>query len=107
MQVISNQEIKNIILSHNQNPDIKWKVVKNTKKEILLTNDYDSNILFKISVVTNVEGRGDIDITDEFGWNRNVGYLIYGTDFWCDFNDYEKGFKKAVGMVVKFFYYYY
>lgn len=85
---------------------IKWKVVSYTKQHILITNDYDSSVLFEI-LFNQGEGKKDIIIKDINGWYHNVGYLIQGSDWFTDFEFIEDGICQAIKKVVKFFYNYY
>lgn len=45
---MTKRNILAIIKEHNENKDIKWEVVENTKNLIAITNDYDSSIRFEI-----------------------------------------------------------
>lgn len=47
---MNNTSIKNIINEVNTNKDIKWRIVKNDKTEITLTNSYDNAISYSIKV---------------------------------------------------------
>ena len=97
--------ILTIIKENNQNKDIKWSVLENTKDLIAITNDYDSSIRFEIRMH---QGEGeDIKVVDLNGWKESVAYLIQGNEFYSDFENIEEGISKAVKSVVRFFYYYY
>ena len=103
--IMTKRNILAIIKEHNENKDIKWEVVENTKNLIVITNDYDSSIRFEIRL--NQGEEKDISIKDVNGWQESVGYLLYGNKLYDDFSDIEEGIKMAVKAVVKFFYYYY
>lgn len=100
---MTKKQILKVINKENKNSEIKWKVIKNTRNLIVLTNDYDKDIKFKIEVL----GKNDIKVTDVNGWITKIGLLLCGTDRWCDFSDMECGLRKAIKLVVQHFYYYY
>lgn len=104
---MTTQQIKDIIKENNQNKEIKWSVLKNTKNKIVITNNYDSSIIFEITFVHNENGTRDIKVVDVNGWKHTVIYLIQGHEIWADFENEEVGISKAVKSIVKFFYYYY
>ena len=95
-----------VIKEVNENKDIKWNVTKNTKKEVVVVNDYDESIKFSISLkVSEATGDEYLSITDR--WGESIGCLLKGTEFWADFSEMEDGITKAVKKVVRHFYYYY
>ena len=100
---MTKKQILNIINKENENTEIKWEVIKNTRSLIVLTNDYDKDIEFKIEVLDE----NDIKITDVNRWVHNIGLLLFGTDRWSDFSDRECGLRKAIKLAVEHFYYYY
>nr|DAE72251.1 MAG TPA: hypothetical protein [Caudoviricetes sp.] len=100
---MTKEQILKIINKENENSEIKWEVVKNTRSLIVITNNYDKDIEFKIEVST----KNNIIITDVNGWIHNIGVLLYGTDRWSDFSEMECGLRKAIKLVVEHFYYYY
>lgn len=100
---MTEKQILSIINKENENNEIKWKVIKNTRNLIVLTNDYDEDIEFKIEV----SAENDIIITDVNGWLHNIALLLFGTDRWSDFSEIECGLRKAIKLVVQHFYYYY
>lgn len=103
VNTMTNKQILDIINKENENNEIKWKVIKNTRNLIVLTNDYDKNIKFKIEVL----GEKDIKVTDVNGWVHNIAFLLFGTDRYSDFSDMECGLRKAIKLVVQHFYYCY
>lgn len=105
---MTKRSIEAIIKESNQNKDIKWRIIENTKKQIVLSNDYDKNIRYEISLNAGEEGR-DISATDEShcGISSGVCYLLHGNESYADFTDMDKGVKKAIESVVRHFYYYY
>lgn len=100
---MTKKQILDVINKENENSEIKWKVVKNTRNLIVITNDYDKDIEFKIEV----SSENNIIITDVNGWISDMGLLLFGTDRWSDFSDMECGLRKAIKLVVHHFYYYY
>lgn len=100
---MTKEQILMIINKENENSEIEWKVVKNTRNLIILTNDYAEDIEFKIEVL----GENDIKVTDVNGWVHMIALLLFGTDRWSDFSDVESGLRKAIKLVVEHFYYYY
>lgn len=48
---MTKKQILDVINKENENTEIKWEVVKNTHNLIVLTNDYDKDIEFKIEVL--------------------------------------------------------
>ena len=88
----------------NQNKDIHWTVLENSKNLIAITNDYDPDIRFEIRFTTNQK---DIKAVDVNGWKHDVAYLIRGSEYWADFTDESMGLEKAVRKVARFFYTYY
>lgn len=100
---MTKEQILKIINKENENSEIKWEVIKNTRSLIVITNDYDKDIEFKIEV----SAKNNIIITDVNGWMHNIGILLYGTDRWSDFSELECGLRKAIKLAVEHFYYYY
>lgn len=100
---MTKEQILKIINKENENSEIKWKVVKNYRNLIVITNNYDKNIEFKIEVLDG----NDIKVTDVNGWAHMIALLLFGTDRWSDFLDVESGLRKAIKLVVEHFYYYY
>lgn len=100
---MTRKQILDVINKENENSEIKWKVIKNYRNLIVITNNYDKNIEFKIEVL----GGNDIKVTDVNGWVHNIALLLFGTERWSDFSDMECGLRKAIKLVVKHFYYYY
>lgn len=86
--IMTKRNILAIIKEHNENKDIKWEVVENTKNLIAITNDYDSSIRFEIRL--NQGEEKDISIKDVNGWQESVGYLLYGNEFYDDFQTLKK-----------------
>lgn len=100
---MTKEQILMIINKENENSKIKWKVVKNYRNLIVITNNYDKNIEFKIEVLDG----NDIKVTDVNGWVHMIALLLFGTDRWSDFSDMECGLRQAIKLVVQHFYYYY
>ena len=94
-----------ILKEANQNKEIHWSIVENTKEKIVVTNDYLSNIHFEI-LLHQGEGK-DIKAINPTGWQENVCYLIQGTEFYASFENEDEGITKALKAIVRFFYYYY
>lgn len=93
--------INAIIKENNQSDYIKWKVVKNTKNHIVLTNDYDSTCKFEI----NVDEENNIKVSDIS--METCDWLLYGPKYYDDFYDMEVGLTMAIKKIVRHFYYYY
>ena len=94
-------DILSIINENNVNNEIIWNVEKNTKKEIIISNDYMGGVKFSIKIVEK-----DIEIVDETQ-KSIVTYLIQGHEFYCDFENQEVGIENAVAKIVRYFYYVY
>lgn len=100
---MTRKQILDVINKENENSEIKWKVIKNYRNLIVITNNYDKNIEFKIEVL----GGNDIKVTDVNGWVHNIALLLFGTERWSDFSDMNCGLRKAIKLAVEHFYYYY
>lgn len=101
-------KIMNIINKLNKNDSINWSILENSKERIVLTNDYSSDIRFKIEVYEIERDTFQIILVKDVNqnWTDTVDCLFCGVDDDCytDFTKLETGLKKAVEEVVYYFY---
>lgn len=90
--------ILEIIKENNVNKEITWNITKNTKSEVIITNNYDDNIEFSI-VIEEV----GINLYDNLE-NKMFSYLIKGTSIYDDYSYDEVGLSMAIKKVVRHFY---
>lgn len=100
------KDMLRILDSVNQNKDIKWNILENTGAKIVVTNNYDKSIRFKITMGQGPDER-DIRVRDEGNLPDSVGYLIQGAQSWADFIEPDDGITRVLMMISRYFYYYY
>ena len=93
--------IMKVINKANTNKNIRWSILEATDTMIILTNDYDKCVKFKI-VVKNVEGEAYIEAKDQH-MGTTVCLLLYGDRGWCDYTETEQGITLAIEQVVEHF----
>lgn len=89
--------IKEIINGVNTNKDIKWDVVENTSKKIVLANSYDECVKFTIKIGTDC-----ITVRDNY-MGVAVEYLLKGDSRYDDYNNDIEGVRLAIKATVNYF----
>lgn len=98
---MTKQFIMDIINWVNPNRDIKWSILKNTAKEIILTNSYDKCVKYTISI--NHQGADEwISVRDNH-MDRLVGCFLQGDDNCSDYTYIDHGIKLAIEEAVENF----
>lgn len=98
-------KIMQVIKEENTNSYIKWSVVENTPKRVVLTNNYDEGINYSIEVKCNGEDEW-ISVRDNLQ-GCSVAGLLKGTSRYDDYEETEQGLLKGVAIAVHNFNYYY
>lgn len=92
---------KATILAHikaaNTNKDIKWYVAEKTDNKIVLTNSYDTCVMFTIAFEDDC-----IIVTDEH-MGHAVDYLYKGESRWDDYKNDDDGVMLAIKSAVRYF----
>lgn len=102
---MTKHQIMRTIKEENINPFIKWSVVENTSKRIVLTNDYDTGIKYSIEVNRDYPDEW-ITVRDNL-LDRIVEVFIKGTSRRYDYDETEDGLLKGVAIAVRNFNYFY
>lgn len=102
---MTKEQIRWIIKKANTNGVIKWTVIENAPKKVILTNDYDKSVHYTIEAI-EMEDYEYIRVTDDLQ-GTTVSVLLRGCKPWDDYCERQQGIRMGIITAVRHFNYCY